>query len=73
MNQSCSECVASPNRVDDVNLEPTVLERIRGKHISTFQLISDEEYRAGLERAERELPGEMENVLEWIVAVAVKG
>ena len=27
----------------------TVLERIRGKHISTFQLISDEEYAAGLE------------------------
>ena len=25
----------------------TVLERIRGKHISTFQLISDEEYRVG--------------------------
>ena len=32
------------------------LERIRGKHISTFDLISDEEYEAGLARAERELP-----------------
>ena len=32
------------------------LERIRGRHISTFQLIGDDEYRAGLERAERELP-----------------
>jgi SAM-dependent methyltransferase len=50
----------------------TVLERIRGKHISTFQLIEDEEYRAGLERAERELPDEVENVLEWIVATAVR-
>jgi SAM-dependent methyltransferase len=48
----------------------TVLERIRGKHISTFQLIGDDEYRAGLERAERELPAEVENVLEWIVAAA---
>ena len=47
----------------------TVLARIRGKHISTFQLISDDEYRSGLERAERELPEENENVLEWIVAV----
>ena len=47
----------------------TVLERIRGKHISTFQLISDGEYRSGLERVERELPEEVENVLEWIVAV----
>jgi ubiquinone/menaquinone biosynthesis C-methylase UbiE len=48
----------------------TVLERIRGKHISTFQLISDDEYQAGLERAERELPAEVENVLEWVVAFA---
>jgi SAM-dependent methyltransferase len=48
----------------------TVLERIRGKHISTFQLISNEEYEAGLERAERELPDEVEHVLEWLVAVA---
>jgi SAM-dependent methyltransferase len=47
----------------------TVLERIRGKHISTFQLIDDDEYRAGLERAERELPEESENTLEWLVAV----
>jgi SAM-dependent methyltransferase len=50
----------------------TVLERIRGKHISTFQLISDDEYRAGLERAERELPAELENVLEWIVAAGTR-
>jgi ubiquinone/menaquinone biosynthesis C-methylase UbiE len=48
----------------------TVLQRIRSKHISTFQLISDDEYRSGLERAERELPDELENVLEWIVAAA---
>jgi SAM-dependent methyltransferase len=48
----------------------TVLERIRGKHISTFQLIDEDEYRVGLERAERELPEELENVLEWIVATA---
>jgi SAM-dependent methyltransferase len=48
----------------------TVLARIRGKHISTFQLISDDEYRAGLERAECELPDRVENMLEWIVAAA---
>jgi SAM-dependent methyltransferase len=51
----------------------TVLERIRGKHISTFQLIDDDEYRAGLERAERELPEESENTLEWLIAVGAKG
>lgn len=50
----------------------TVLERIRGKHISTFQLIDEDEYRLGLERAERELHDETENVLEWIVAAAVR-
>jgi SAM-dependent methyltransferase len=47
----------------------TVLERIRSRHISTFQLISDEEYRTGLERVERELPKQVENAHEWIVAV----
>jgi SAM-dependent methyltransferase len=50
----------------------TVLARIRGKHISTFQLISDEEYDSGLERAERELPQQVENTLEWIVASALR-
>ena len=50
----------------------SVLERIRGKHISTFQLISDDEYRTGLERAESELPPQVENTLEWIVATAVR-
>ncbi len=48
----------------------TVLERIRGKHISTFQLISDDEYCAGLERAEHELPEQLGHDLHWLVAVA---
>ncbi len=47
-----------------------ILDRIRGKHISTFQLISDEEYEEGLARAERELSAEDEHLLEWLVAVA---
>lgn len=51
----------------------SVLERIRGKNISTFQLISDEEYRAGLERAERELPAETDHTLEWLIAAGTKG
>jgi ubiquinone/menaquinone biosynthesis C-methylase UbiE len=46
------------------------LERIRGKHISTFDLISDEEYQAGVERAERELPEQVDYRVEWLVAVA---
>jgi len=48
------------------------LERIRGKHISTFDLISDEEYDAGLARAERELPESVDYRVEWLVAVAVR-
>jgi ubiquinone/menaquinone biosynthesis C-methylase UbiE len=47
-----------------------ILERIRGKHISTFQLIGDDEYESGLARAERELEDEEEHALEWLVAVA---
>jgi ubiquinone/menaquinone biosynthesis C-methylase UbiE len=45
------------------------LERIRGKHISTFDLISDEEYEAGLARAERELPERVDYRVEWLVAI----
>ena len=44
------------------------LERIRGKHISTFDLISDEEYEAGLARAERELPERVDYRVEWLLA-----
>ena len=51
----------------------TLLARIRGKHISTFQLIDEAEYRAGLERAERELPERAENTLEWLLATAARG
>lgn len=45
------------------------LEKIRGKHIGTFDLIEDGEYRAGLERADRELPDRVETMLRWVVAV----
>jgi ubiquinone/menaquinone biosynthesis C-methylase UbiE len=50
----------------------TALERIRGKHISTFDLISDEEYEAGLARAEQELAERVDYRVEWLVAVSVR-
>jgi SAM-dependent methyltransferase len=50
----------------------TALERIRGKHISTFDLISEDEYEAGLTRAERELPGRIDYRIEWLIATAVR-
>jgi ubiquinone/menaquinone biosynthesis C-methylase UbiE len=46
------------------------LERIRGKHISTFDLISDQEYETGLARAERELPERVGYRTEWLLVVA---
>jgi SAM-dependent methyltransferase len=46
------------------------LERIRGRYISTLRLLSDEEFAAGLRRAEAELPEVIETRLEWVVLVA---
>jgi SAM-dependent methyltransferase len=45
------------------------LERIRGRYISTLELLPEEEYRAGLERAELELGAEIRYSLEWIIVV----
>jgi SAM-dependent methyltransferase len=50
---------------------PDALERIRKKHISTFDLISDEEYEAGLARAEQELPDRVDYAIEWLIVIAV--
>lgn len=49
------------------------LERIRGRHISTFDLLDEEEIRAGTAMAERELPEQVEYDQEWMIAVATKG
>jgi SAM-dependent methyltransferase len=49
------------------------LERIRGRYISTLELLPEEEYRVGLERAERELADEITYPLEWIVVAAALG
>jgi SAM-dependent methyltransferase len=48
------------------------LERIRGRHISTFDLLDEQEIAAGTARAERELPELVEYDQEWLVAVAAK-
>jgi ubiquinone/menaquinone biosynthesis C-methylase UbiE len=48
------------------------LERIRGRYISTLELLSEEEYQAGLERAERELPNDIGYALEWLIVGAVR-
>lgn len=46
------------------------LERIRGRFISTLCLLDDDALAAGLARAERELPAEIETPLEWAVVSA---
>ena len=56
----------------DLISRETVLARIGARHISTFQLIGEEEYSAGIQRAERELPRVVEHVQEWLVAIAAR-
>ncbi|MGH3024247.1 MAG: methyltransferase domain-containing protein [Gaiellaceae bacterium] len=46
------------------------LERIQGRFISTLRLLDDETVAAGLARAERELPAEVESELEWAIVRA---
>lgn len=48
----------------------SALERVRGRFISPLQLLDEEEYQAGLERMEKELPEHNEYGLEWVIAVA---
>jgi SAM-dependent methyltransferase len=62
-------------RLERLSLRGTIsredgLRKIRGRHIATFDLISEEEYAAGLERAERELTERIDYREEWLVAVA---
>ena len=46
------------------------LRRIRERHISTFDLLDDDEVGRGTAQAERELPDRVEYGIEWLVAVA---
>jgi SAM-dependent methyltransferase len=48
----------------------TALARIHGRHISTFDLLDEDEIAAGTARAERELPERVPVRLEWAVVVA---
>jgi ubiquinone/menaquinone biosynthesis C-methylase UbiE len=50
----------------------SALTRVRGRFISPLQLLTEEEYEAGLRRLEAELPEQSEYALEWVVAVAYR-
>lgn len=63
-----SERISSRHRITREH----ALERIRGRHISTFDLLDPEELREGTLRAEKELPAEIEVLLEQVVVAAVR-
>jgi len=46
------------------------LERIRGRSISTFDLLDEDEIRAGTEKAERELPARVRSELQYLLVFA---
>ena len=46
------------------------LERIRGRAISTFDLLDEDEIRAGTERAQRELPERVSYELQYLLGFA---
>jgi ubiquinone/menaquinone biosynthesis C-methylase UbiE len=48
----------------------TALAKIRGRHISTFDLLDADEYEQGRRRAENELPAELEYTTRWLIAIA---
>jgi SAM-dependent methyltransferase len=50
-----------------------VLERIRGRAYSTFDLLPAEEYESGLARAPDELPDPVRYRHEWLVVTAERG
>jgi hypothetical protein len=49
------------------------LERLRARHISTFDLIGDDEIERGLAEAEQTLPKLVKYDLRWLVAVGRAG
>jgi SAM-dependent methyltransferase len=48
----------------------SALRRVRARHISTFQLIGEAEYAAGLERLERDLPTTVEYTSSYLLVVS---
>ncbi len=48
------------------------LERLRGRYISTLQLVTDAELADGIARAERELPERFAGSLDWLLVGAAR-
>ena len=60
---------SSLSSFDELDRE-TALERIRGRHISTFDLLDEDEIDEGTQRAEAELPDLIVRRFEQLVVVA---
>lgn len=54
----------------DLTPRDALLERMRARHISTFDVVPEDEYREGLARAERDLPDICESGNVFLIAVA---
>jgi ubiquinone/menaquinone biosynthesis C-methylase UbiE len=54
---------------DSIGRDEAIL-KLRGKHISTFDLLEPAEYEQGLERAEAELPQEVDTSVYWLLCFA---
>lgn len=61
--------VVPVSSVEEIDRE-TALARVRGRHISTFDLLPPHEVEEGTARAERELPAQIEIRLEQLVVTA---
>jgi SAM-dependent methyltransferase len=48
----------------------TALAKIAGRHISTFDLLDEEEYERGRALAERELPEHLDVDVNWLISIA---
>jgi SAM-dependent methyltransferase len=65
-----AEVVVQPHEERGLMTREHALERIRGRYISTLHLLDDDEFAAGLARAEDELPPEIEIELHWAIVSA---
>ena len=48
----------------------TAMMKIAGRHISTFDLLTEDEYEQGRALAERELPAQIDVETRWLIAIA---
>lgn len=64
-------CVSLPDQ--EVIDRDTALARLRGRHISTFDLLDPDEVEDGIRRAERELPEHVEIRLEQLLVIGDRG